>query len=512
MLEAGADALVSLLQLNSLAFLVLGVCVGLCVGLIPGLGGVVGMSILLPFVFGMEVHTAIPMLIGMMSVTTTVDTFPSVLLGVPGTAGSQATIMDGYPLAQQGEARRALGAAFFVSMIGGLFGAVFMFGGISLVRPVVLALGSPELFMLVVLGLSMVGVMSRGTPITGLLAAVVGLMLGTVGGAAGTAQYRFNFDSLYLFDGIPLSVLAIGLFAIPEMIDLVVAKRRVSKTGAMAGRLIDGIRDALRSKRLIFQSAGIGSFIGMLPGIGGPAIDWISYGVAKQTVRDSSRFGKGDIRGVIAPESANNAKEGGALLPTLMFGIPGTGSTAILLGGLLIFGIRPGPAMITDNMDVTLTIVWTLVLANVVGTMACLGLSKWIAKVSMIPATTLVPFLLVVLVLASYQSSNHWGDIFVLFGFGALGWVMKQVGWPRAPLLIGFVLSGPAEQYLFISYSRYGWEWLAFPYVIAIGAVTLFLTLLMSFLQMRLTRRQRATEAEDIRTETLESTKDQRHE
>ncbi len=486
MIELGVDALTALLDPSRLAFVFVGVFVGMCVGLIPGLGGVVGMSILLPFTFGMDPYSGLAMLIGMMAVTTTADTFPSVLLGIPGTAGSQATIMDGYPLAQQGEARRALGAAFFVSMIGGIFGALFMFGGIFVVRPIVLAMGSPELLMLSVLGLSMVGVMARGTPVTGLLAAFVGLLLGTMGISAGTAQSRFTFGSLYMLEGLSLSVLAIGLFAIPEMVDLVVAKRKVSKSGILSGRMIDGVRDALsKGKRLIVQSSAIGSFVGMLPGIGGPAIDWISYGIAKQTVKDSSQFGKGDIRGVIAPESANNAKEGGALLPTLVFGIPGTGSTAILLGGLLVFGIRPGPAMLTDNLDITLLIIWTLVLANAIGALLCFGLAGWIARLCMIPAATLVPFLLVVLVVASYQSTNHWADILVLGIFGVVGWVMKQVGWPRAPLLIGFVLSTPVERYLFISYSRYGWEWISFPWVMTIGTFTIVLTITMAILQLR---------------------------
>ena len=472
MIEAALEALGLILEPARLGWMLAGCGTGLLVGLLPGLGGTVGMSILLPFVFGMDAYSGVALLLGMAAVVHTGDTFPSVLIGVPGSSGSQATIMDGYPLARQGQAARALGAAFFVSMVGGLIGAVVLFATLSVARPLVLALGSPELFMMAVFGLSMVGVLSRGSALLGVLSGLAGLLLGSIGGAPGVPVYRYTFDWLYLFDGIPLPVLALGLFAVPEMLDLLTSRTSIAGEGGMRGRLVDGIRDAIHHRWLVLRSAALGSTLGALPGIGGSVIDWIAYGLAKQSARDPERFGQGDIRGVIGPESANNAKEGGALIPTLLFGVPGSGTTAMLLGGLVLLGVQPGPSMIGENLPVTLSIVWTLALANVVGAGACLLLAGPVARLSFVPAARLVPFLLVVMTVAAYQSTRHWGDIIVFLGIGLLGWLMKKAAWPRAPLLIGFVLSLVTERYLHLSISRYGAEWLLFPGVLAIGALT----------------------------------------
>src|SRR3546814_436271 len=453
MFEAAAVALFLIAQPDRLGWMVLGCAVGLVVGLLPGLGGTVGMSILLPFVFGMDPYSGVALLIGMAAVIHTGDTFPSFLIGVPGSSGSQATIVDGYPLARQGKAAMALGAAFFVSMIGGLFGAVVLFGTLSIARPLVLALGSPELFMLAVFGLSMVGILSTGSPLAGIVSALFGLIVGTIGGASGVPVYRYTFEWLYLFDGIPLAVLALGLFAVPEMLDLLAQRTQIAQGAKLTGSRLDGIRVALRHKWLIVRSSALGAALGILPGIGGSVIDWIAYGVTKQTVRDNENFGKGDIRGVIGPESANNAKEGGALVPTLIFGIPGSGTTAMLLGGPVLPSIQPGPSMVKENLDVTLSIVWTLALANVLGAAACLVCAGWVARASVIPATRLVPFIFVIITVAAYQSTRHWGDIIILLVIGVVGWIMKQAGWPRAPMLIGFVLSLVTERYLHLSMS-----------------------------------------------------------
>jgi putative tricarboxylic transport membrane protein len=499
MLEIGLQALSNLLQPDVFVFLMLGVLVGTVVGILPGLGGIVGMSVLLPFIFGMDPTAGLALLIGMTAITQTADTFTSVLLGVPGSAGSQATIMDGYPMATQGRGAEALGAGFLASLLGGLVAAMVLFGAISVARPVILAFGSPQLFMLVLLGLSMVGILSRGAPRAGLLAGMIGLILGAVGGAPTAPVYRFTFDQIYLFDGIPLAVLAIGLFAIPELVDLLVQQRAVAAE-KLRGSMLSGMAATVRHKWLVVRSSAIGSLIGMLPGLGGSVVDWIAYGIASQTSKNNERFGRGDIRGVIAPESANNAKEGGTLIPTLLFGIPGSGSTAILLGGFTLLGIQAGPRLVTDNMPLVMSIVWMLALANVIGAALCLVLSRWIVKLTQVPAAIFGPFLIVLLFTASYQSSRHWGDIISLIVIGLVGWMMKQIGWPRPPLLIGFVLAVPAERYLWTSTGTYGYSWLLKPSVIAIGLVIL---VILGF-GFRLRRRidstvQASKEPEDLR-------------
>lgn len=475
LIDAAIEALLIVLDPSRILFILIGVIVGTVIGILPGLGGPVGMSLLLPFIYGMDPYTGIALLIGMIAVIHTTDTFPSVLIGVPGSSGAQATVMDGYPLSQKGEASRALGAAFFSSLIGGLIGAFILFLAIPFARPLVLSFGSPELFMLSLLGISMVGILAGNYPLRGILAGILGMLLGSVGGAPGTAEYRYTFDWLYLYSGIPLAVLALGLFALPEMIDLLVEKRSVSKMRSLGGSRLQGVKDALKNKWLITRSAVLGSIVGFVPGLGGSVVDWISYGVAKQTLKNTENFGKGDIRGVIAPESANNAKEGGALIPTLLFSIPGSGTTAILLGGLILLGVESGPNMLENDLPVTLSIVWTLALANVFGALMCFALTKHISKISLIDANKLVPILLVIMMVGAYQSTRHWGDLVLFFIIGLLGWAMKQFDWPRAPLLVGFVLATSSERYLHLSMSRYGFDWLTHPVVIIIGVIVLLL-------------------------------------
>jgi putative tricarboxylic transport membrane protein len=319
----------------------------------------------------------------------------------------------------------------------------------------------------------MVGVLAGKSLVKGIAACGLGLVIGSIGGAPATGEFRMVWGVDYLYDGIPLVVVGLGLFAVPEIVDLLRRDQAIAGGMRLGSGWFQGIRDVIRNWWLTLRCAGIGALIGAIPGLGGTVVDWIAYGHAVQTVKKDPQFGKGDIRGVIAPESANNAKEGGSLIPTLLFGIPGSGTTAILLGGLILLGIQAGPTMVTDDLDVTLSIIWTLAIANVLGAGACFLLSGYIARISLIPAAKLVPFLLVIMVVASYQSTRHWGDIIAFFVIGLIGWVMKQLGWPRAPMLIGFVLALSAERYLHISMSRYGADWLLRPAVIVIGVLTL---------------------------------------
>lgn len=475
MFETAMDALFIVLDPSRLMFIVLGIVIGAIIGVIPGLGGTVGMAVVLPFVFGMDPYTGMALLIGMVAVIHTADTFPSVLLGIPGSAGSQATIMDGFPLAKKGQGARALGAGFMASMIGGVLGGLALFLAIPIVKPLILSFGSPELLMLAFLGLSMVGVLSGNNPITGIGAGLFGLILGSIGAAPSVTEYRYSFDLLYLSNGIPLPVLALGLFAFPVMVDLLADGGKISQTTKLGPGIMDGIKDTFKHKFLVFRSSVLGAIVGFIPGLGGSVVDWISYGFAKQTEKNTENFGKGDIRGVIAPESSNNAKEGGALIPTLLFGIPGSGTTAMLLGGLTLMGVQAGPRLLEQELDLTLSIIWTLVLANILGAIACLVLTKQISKIALIPGNILVPFLLVILTIGAYQSTRHWGDIVLFFVIGIIGWIMSRLEWSRAAVLIGFVLATPIERYLWISISRYEMTWITNPGVIIIGVIIAFI-------------------------------------
>ncbi|ETX30350.1 tripartite tricarboxylate transporter permease [Roseivivax isoporae] len=463
MLDAMLSALSDLLTLQHLLYMLVGVTLGLSVGVFPGLGGIAGLSLLLPFIYGMDPTSALAMLIGLVAVIPTSDTFASVLMGIPGSSASQATVLDGFPLSRQGHAARALSAAFVSSLFGGLVGAIVLTGFVLIARPLILLFTSAELFMLSVFGLSMVGVLAGRSLAKGLGACGLGLVIGSIGGAPATGEFRMIFNTDYLYDGIPLVIVGLGLFAVPEIVDLLRRDQSISSEGGLGAGWFTGLRDWWKNWWLSLRCAGLGTIIGAIPGLGGSVVDWLAYGHAMQSERNTENFGKGDIRGVIAPESANNAKEGGGLLPTLMFGIPGSGSMAVFLGGMVLIGIEPGPSMVTTNLDVTYTIIWSLALANVLGAGLCIILAQPIARLTTIPFPQLAPFMIAVISFAAFQATRSLADLVALLVIGVIGVFMRRFGWPRPALLIGFVLAAQSETYLYQAVQFYGWEFILRP-------------------------------------------------
>ncbi|MDH5750660.1 MAG: tripartite tricarboxylate transporter permease, partial [Rhodospirillales bacterium] len=452
--ETAITALGIMAEPHRLMVLASGVMVGLTLGVIPGLGGIIGMALLLPFTFNMDPYSAFAFLIGMGSVTTTSDTIPAVLFGVPGTTGSAATVLDGHPLAKKGQAGRAFGAAYSASLLGGLAGAFLLAVSVPVLRPVMLHLGSPELLAISFFGLSMVASLSGSSPLKGLAAGGLGLLTSMVGSDPNLGVQRWTFETLYLWDGIPLIPVTLGLFAVPELVDMAITRSSIagdSKVDARKGQW-EGVRDSFRHKWLILRCSWLGAALGAVPGLGAAVIDWIAYGHAARTEKNTETFGHGDIRGVIASESSNNAKEGGALVPTIAFGVPGSASMAILLGAFMMHGLIPGPEMLTSHLDVTYSIVWSVALANILGAGICLAFSNQFAKVALIRMGIILPLVLSIVFIGAFQGSRQWGDLYILLGFGVFGWIMKRMGWPRPPLILGFVLGKVVERYFFISY------------------------------------------------------------
>ncbi len=451
-LPALAEAFALILQPTALMYLVLGVVMGLAIGVFPGLGGIAGLSLILPFVFGMDTVNGLALMVGMVAVVPTSDTFASVLMGIPGSSASQATVLDGFPLAKRGEAARALSAAFASSLFGGLLGALFLTFFVLIARPIVLAFALPEMLMITILGLSMVAILAGRIPIKGVAAAGLGLLIGTIGEAdAGGSLRMSTYDFPYLTDGLKLVIVGLGIFAIPEIIALLRQDRAISSSESLGSGWLEGIRDWFSNIWLSVRCSIIGVVVGIIPGLGGSVVDWIAYGHTVQTTKDKSNFGKGEIRGVIGPESSNNAKEGGGLVPTLIFGIPGSGSMAIFMGAVALLGsgdIEMGPQMLSgDYLDITYAIVWLLALANVVGTLLCIAMSGSIAKLTNIRFTLLAPFLFMLISFAAFQSNQSLGDLVALFAIGLLGIFLRRFDWSRPAFLIGFVLSGPAENF-----------------------------------------------------------------
>ena len=483
-LPALGQAFALILQPEQLMFLALGVLLGLSVGVFPGLGGIAGLSLVLPFMFGMDPVSGLALMVGLVAVVPTSDTFASVLMGIPGSSASQATVLDGFPLARKGEAARALSAAFASSLFGGLLGAAVLTFLILVARPLVLAFAMPEMLAITILGLSMVAILAGRVALKGVAAACLGLLVGTIGEASNGGSLRMaTYDVPYLTDGIKLVIVGLGIFAIPEIVSLLRQDRAISREARLGAGWLQGLRDWWTNLFLSIRCSVMGMIVGMIPGLGGSVVDWIAYGHTVQSTKDKTKFGDGEIRGVIGPESSNNAKEGGGLVPTLIFGIPGSGSMAVFIGGLALLGYEAGPQMIQNNLDITYTVVWSLALANVFGAGLCIALSGGIARLTTIRFALLAAFLFMMISFAAFQSRQSLGDLVALFSVGVLGIFLRRFDWSRPAFLIGFVLSGQAEvfsanaqqiaSYKFRRGLEEGLEYIASPIVLAILAITI---------------------------------------
>jgi TctA family transporter len=336
---------------------------------------------------------------------------------------------------------------------------------------------------------SLSGLGARGQ-IKGFAMGFLGLLLSTIGQERQSGSLRFDFGLIYLWEGLDLIPVLVGIFAIPEIVDLAVRRTAIAgdrPAGKLGAGVLEGIKDTFRHFWLVVRCSAVGVFVGILPGAGGGVAQWMAYAHAVQSAKDAkdrSRFGKGDVRGVLGPGAANNSKEGGDLIPTIAFGVPGSGAMAILLGAFLIMGLVPGPDMLTKHLAVTYSMVWTLVIANVIAVLLCFAFLNQLAKVTLIPGSLIVPFVLLLVFVGSYSANNHIADLLVTLAFGALGYLMMRFGWPRAPLVLGFVLGKLAETYLFISMSRYGFGWLTQPLVLVLIALTA-LVIAYPFIQER---------------------------
>ncbi len=474
MLETFLQALLEVLRWDALSFMLIGVVVGFWVGLLPGIGGATTLALMLPFVYRMAPVRAFAFLLGMHSVVSTTGEITSILFGIPGEATTVATILDGHAMAKNGQAGRALGASLTSSLIGAVVGAAALALAIPIVRPLVLTFGSPEFFMLAIVGIAFIASLSGRGPrglVRGFLTGCLGLLLAAVGQDPQQGIQRYTLQQLYLWNGLDLVPVLVGFFAIPEIIDLAVRGTAIA-ADAPLGRLSqvrDGVIDAFRHIWLIIRCSLIGTYIGIIPGVGGGVAQWIAYAHAVQSAKTPAErdgFGKGDVRGVLGPGAAVNSKEGGALIPTVAFGVPGSSAMAILLGGFFVVGLVPGPDMLTKHLDVTMSMVWTIVVANIIAVVASFVFLNRLARLTNIRGALLIPFLALLTFLGAYTSNNSLNDILVALVFGSLGYLMVRYRWPRAPLVLGLVLGEVAERYLWISVARYGSAWLARPIVV----------------------------------------------
>jgi len=492
MFDAFIQGLLVILQWHTLAVMLLGIFLGFWVGLLPGLGGATTLALMLPFIYKMSPVEAFAFLLGMHSVVATTGDITSVLFGIPGEGTTAATVLDGHAMAKKGEAGRALGAVLMSSLMGALIGAFALAISIPIVRPLVLIFGSPELFMVAILGIASISSLSGQegrSLLRGLIAGLLGLLFATVGEDPQAAMQRFTFGQLYLWSGLDLVPVLVGLFAIPEIVDLARRGKAIAddvSVGHISG-VMEGVKDTFRHFWLTIRCSLIGTWIGILPGLGGAVAQWMAYAHAVQSAKDATdrdRFGKGDVRGVIGPGAANNSKEGGDLIPTIAFGVPGSSSMAILLAAFFMVGLVPGPDMLNKHLVLTFSMVWTLILANIITVAVSLALLNQLAKLTRVRGSVLIPLILFLAFIGSYTANNNPADLVTFLFFGFLGYLMIQCGWPRAPLVLGFVLGRIVESNFYISTARYGTSWLHRPLVLLLMGLSI-IVMVYPFLRFR---------------------------
>jgi putative tricarboxylic transport membrane protein len=465
MFESVAAAAAHLVHGSNLLYLTLGGVVGLVFGVIPGLGGATAIALLLPLTFGMEPEQAIVLMGGVMGSVAIGGSVTAILLNTPGTAPNAATCFDGYPLTRQGKAGLAIGAAATASSLGGVFGLLILMLALPVAKTVVMWFGPPAFFMLALLGLTSLTVAS-GNLLRGLIAACVGLFAGFVGydSIGGTERYTAGIE--YLWDGVSIVPVLIGMFAIAEMINLYVsggpiARKSDDSTVRVVGTR-DGIRAVLANPRTLLAGSTIGTLIGMVPGVGGTVAAFLSYSFVAQTSRKNENFGKGDIRGVIGPESANNAKDGGSLIPTLAFGVPGSAEMALFLGVLILHGIDPGPMLLIQRETTVFVLILALLTATVCSAALVLLVARYLARIAHVDSSILIPCVITISFVGAYALQSSIGDVFVAAFFGLLGYLMIRTGYPRITFVIAFVLSDLMETNFMLSMIKFRGDWLRF--------------------------------------------------
>lgn len=437
-----------------------GIVIGLLVGILPGIGGIGTLALFLPFVYKMEPTLAIAFMLGMHAVCNTSGGLTAVLFAIPGESSSAATLLDGFPMSQKGQAAKACSLVLTASMVGGVIGALALALSIPVMRTILKAFGPAEFLMMVMMGISFVGALSGEKPLLGIACGGLGILLSLIGDDPITGTIRYTFGWIYLWDGIQLVPLTVGLFAIGELLEYGIERTSINQEVVSGFKMQwdqvwDGIAFVFRHFGLTVRCSLIGMVVGAVPGIGSVVAAFISYGHAKQTSKHPEEFGHGNPEGVLAPEAADNAKEGGSLIPTIGFGIPGSGAMALILAAFMILGIKPGPEMLTTRLPLTFMIVWTLVLANVFGAVLALSWVPLMSRVTNLRAGILVPLVLILSLLGA-SSRGYPEDIVVALFFGLIGYVMRLMKLPRAPVVLGFVLGRLFEINLHLTLQIFG--------------------------------------------------------
>lgn len=453
MLDGIQEALATLLTWPNPLIPVLGTVLGLIVGTMPGLGPAAGIALIIPVTYGWEPEQAFLLLASMIGGTSFAGSITAILVNTPGESSNAATLLDGYPMAKKGQASTALAISAASSAMGAIFGLAVFVAILPFSRELILKFSYPETFMVAVVGLFVIALVSRGSLVKGLIAGGLGFMISFIGRDLVTGETRYTFDSLVLDDGVDYIAVLIGLFALSEGLALLMEPDKPAdqrKLGAQAHwrQIREGVAFCVRSPRIIVQSSAIGTICGVIPGVGGSVSSFLSYAAAKQSAKDPESFGTGDPRGVAASEAANDAKDGGALLPTVAFGLPGSATWAVVLGAFLVHGIAPGREMLTEHLDVVFLIISGLLISNVLTSLIGLGLSPVLAPIAKMPGVYVAPVIFVISLVGAYTIGLRRSDILVALIAGVVGFVLKKYGFGLVPIVLGLILGKLVEQSL----------------------------------------------------------------
>jgi putative tricarboxylic transport membrane protein len=448
MLEFWFSGFVSLLHFDVIAFLILGMGIGLFVGVLPGLGGTTALALLTPVTYGLEPVSALALAGGVMGGVPMGGAVTAILLNTPGQTANAVTCLDGYPLAQQGKAGLAIGAAASANAIGGIIGTISVLAVLPIATDIVLAFGPPEFFLIALLGLVLVATTTRGKMLRALVAGVLGLMIASIGYNDVTGGQRFTFGIEYLWDGVHLAPALVGLFAVAEMMHLSIKGGTIAKADSniQITNMTAGLLEAFRHWGTILRGSLIGTAVGAIPGVGVTVASFLSYSMTVQASKDPDSFGKGNIKGVIAPEAAINAKDGAALIPTLAFGLPGGAEMAVFMGILILHGMQPGPLILMQHQSEIYSLIWALTASCILASFVGLLFARPLARLTRIDTQLLAPVIIALSLVGSYAIDMVIENVILSAVFGVIGFLMIRFDYPRITLVVALVLAALAER------------------------------------------------------------------
>lgn len=480
MLAAAIEAIGLVFSWPNILYPLFGTLIAMTASILPGISGVALMAVMIPLtIFWSPLEMAL--LFGaLVGGATFMGSVSAILLNVPGKTSNAATAMDGYPLSQQGKAKTAIACSATASALGSTFGVIVLLGMLPFLIPLAKAFGPFDMLVAIIWGLSTIAFVVSGSWLKGLSIAGLGLLVSFIGPDQQTGEYRFVFATSYLKDGLSPILVFLGLFAVAEMMELSIKKSKTisghTNTEHLSGSAAEGINSVFKHFKLFLRCSAIGTVVGMMPGVGATVASFVAYGHATQSTKKPSSFGSGDIRGVIAPEAANDAKDGGSLVPTLAIGLPGGMGTAMLLTAFSVHGITPGPNLLVDNIVLVFVLIWSLFLSNWLTSILGLAGVSWFARITTIPNSYLIPAVLSLVSLSAYSFRGSTLDVLVVFGSGVFGYYLKKYDWPRVPFVIAFILGPHFDNQFHVSRQLFAYDRIDFtsaPMAIVLGGLTI---------------------------------------